>query len=147
MRKAMGAIFLIGVLAVVFLVANFVLYVMIGVFAAETQNLFFVKVDVNEGGKELKSLLLSGEDDYYMEIMGSTTAEGGMAAFEEASQDMNEELIFMDKDCMIVHRALNIGNPVASLGTCPAEEAERQIAEIPVPGARREELKVMVGIA
>ena len=146
MRRGMGTLFLIGLVAFLFIVANIILYFLITVFAGDTENMYYLSIEINERGKELKCFFLAEKDGYYMETLGNLAADGGSAGFEGSKQDMIEILQEMDKKCMIVYKGMDSENPIASLGTCPKEESGHQAADIPVPGGGEGEVKMTVRI-
>lgn len=147
-KRGVAALFLVGVFAFVFVIANVVVYFFIGVVAKETENLFFIEVSTNERGKEMKVFLASENDDKYINILGSLIAEGGDVKYEAIKQDMVNDLRYMDKKCMLVYKGLEIDNPIKKLGNCPDDnnEQDAQIADIPIPGARESENRVKVRI-
>jgi len=145
--RGMGALFLIGVFAFLFIVANIMMYFFISVFAGETQNLFFISMETNERGKELKSLLSAEQDGYYIEILGDLAAEGGDAGFEDSEGRFVSALQEMEKKCLVVFRSSYTKDPVGIIGTCPEETGQDlQVADIPIPGARVSETKMRVMI-
>jgi hypothetical protein len=150
-KKGMGVVFLIGVFAFVFILINILMFFLITVFANDTQNLFFLSMSSNDRGKELKCFLLSEKGGNFIDKLGNTVIDKGRTDLEASKQIMLDTLKEMDKSCMTVYRGVTPENPIITVGTCPSEDDEQdiqdqQIAEIPTPGARTGQNRIMVMI-
>jgi hypothetical protein len=149
-RKGITALFLIGVFTFVFIFFNLVVYFFISIFAAQTENLFFISIEDNERGKELRSFLSSKNGDaYYMEKIGNVVAKGGDLEFDELGDTLLNTLKYMDKGCLVVFSGGDIDNPIKKLGTCPQDAGDNQgaqLADIPIPGARTSNTRIQVKI-
>jgi len=139
MRKGIGDLFFIGIVVMLFLMANVVLYIFIVFLASGTENVFFFAMKANERGGEMKSFLLAKEGGYFMESLGSQMAEG--SNIDAVKGNMIKSLEFMGKSCATVYTGSDPDSPLHTIGACKDKKEPLQTAEIPLPGALKERLK------
>ena len=135
MRKGLGEAFFVGIIAVVFIIANVFLFALIHLNSGQTQNLYFFSIETNEEGKELKSMLNTNYGDRFMNVFGDVVTEGGLERLQQNQGHVENALQSLGKSCIVIFNEFP-EDYVVRIGTCPAKIDKYNSAMLPVPGAK-----------
>ncbi len=145
MRKGMGALFLIGVGIFILLVMNLFIYLVIGIFWSGTENIYYLSVQLNDEGSELKSFMKSSTTEKnVMRLAGEAALLEGehLASLKQSISDI---LFLSDIECLRVYES-NPENPKYKIGTCPEDMDHGSVADVPLPGAMEDNFKIKAEI-
>ncbi len=123
---------LIGAVIIIFVLAT--AYLFAKVFGVEMESKLFIKMEINDEGRELASFLEAEKTEItYMEVLGGLFANNS-EHLESELKNINNTLGFVGKDCVMIYKYGEI-EPLRKIGKCSENIFVSSESDIPLPGA------------
>lgn len=132
--KGQGTLFFILIGAVGIIVILATAYLFARVFGLEMESKLFIKMEINDEGRELASFLEAEKTEItYMEVLGELFANNS-EHLESELENINNTLGSVGKDCVLIYKHGET-EPLRKIGKCPDEVSALSESDIPIPGA------------
>lgn len=123
---------LIGTVIIIFVLAT--AYLFAKVFGVEMESKLFIKMEINDEGRELASFLEAEKTEItHMEVLGGLFANNS-EHLESELKNINNTLGFVGKDCVMIYKYGEI-EPLRKIGKCSENISVSSESDIPLPGA------------